>query len=796
MQFKKSLLALFIITVLAALPSFNAQAQAAGRVRGVVTDARGAAVAGARVVLLLAGKLAVRETATDGGGLFSFGNVRPGDYTIMVEAKGLTQTGGAEPVKIEAGRDLQGAIALTVAAIEDALVVSASRTEASLRETPASAFVLSADDLRRMQRVTVFDALRSSPGVTVMQTARRGGVTSLFVRGGESDYTKVLIDGVPANDAGGQFDFADLTTDNAARIELVRGAQGAIYGSDAMAGVLQFFTHRGTSATPQLELSGEGGSFAFQRQFARLSGAGGPLDYSLSFTHLRTDGRDRNDDYQNKVASANLGYRFSARTQLRLTARNENSGNGVPGATSFLFPDPDERIKRRRVALGATLDDQTTRRWHQRLTFAYAENNQLSFDPQAQDLTSAATPPDTALRFNDFADLFNNHQRRRGLRYQSDFLLNNFLLVGSQFISAGVDYEQERGVFDSGFVGANRIAAERTNLGGFVQDQFTLTPRVLVTAGVRWEHNRANVPANLAQILNNLGSAPYTGEVGFGSVVVPKLAATIFLREPGLQSRRGATRLRVNYGEGIKAPTLLEAFSPSPFFLGNPALRPERARSFDLGFEQFFLKDRFRVEVIYFDNRFRDQIDFRVRPGSFGDPLTTSDGRLTNFINYDKSRARGGELIFSTQLVRRLSFGGTYTFLNSELLEALDTDNLQPAPSRELGLPLLRRPRHSGTFTFAWIDERYDLNLLGYFVGQRRDGNPVTFARFDAQGQPIYNTAYQRFDLAGAYRLTSWMSLFGRIENLLNQNYEEVLGYPAYRLNFAAGLRFRIGGGR
>jgi vitamin B12 transporter len=790
MKFKQATLAIFIITLLTTLSSFNIQAQAPGRVRGVVTDARGAAVAGARVVLLLAGKRAVRETATDNSGQFYFGNVRPGDYTIMVEAKGLTQTGGAEPIQIPAGGDMQGVIALTVAAIEDALVVSASRTEASLRETPASAFIVSADDLRRAQRVTVFDALRSSPGVTVMQTARRGGVTSIFVRGGESDYTKVLIDGVPANDAGGQFDFADLTTDNAARVELVRGAQGAIYGSDAMAGVLQLFTHRGTTATPAFELTGEGGSFAYQRQLARLSGANGPFDYSLSFTHLHTNGRDRNDDYQNEVASANLGYRFNTRTQLRVTARNENSGNGVPGATLFLFPDPDERIERRRIAIGATLDDQTTKTWHQRLAFVYAENNQLSFDPAAQDLTNPATPLDTASRFNDFADLFNNHQRRRGLRYQTDFQLNNFILAGSQFISAGVDYEQERGVFDSGFAGANRVAVERTNLGGFVQDQFTFTPRILVTAGIRWENNRANVPASLAQILNNLGSAAYTGEVGFGTVVVPKLAATIFLREPGLQSRRGPTRLRANYGEGIKAPTLLEAFSPSPFFLGNPALRAERARSFDVGLEQFFLRDRYRVEVIYFDNRFRDQIDFR-----FGAPFRTADTRLTNFINYNRTRARGGELIFDARPVRRLSFGGSYTFLNSELLEALDPSNPQPTPSREQGLPLLRRPRHSGTFNFAWIDERYDLTLLGFFVGRRRDNHPVTGARFDAQG-PLYNAAYQRFDLAGSLRLTSWVSLFGRIENLLNQDYEEVLGYPAYRLNFAAGMRFRIGGGR
>src|SRR5260221_8334292 len=115
------------------------------------------------------------------------------------------------------------------------------------------------------------------------------------MRSGKSDYTKVLIDGVPVNDAGGSFDFVELTNDNAARVELVRGAQSAIYGSDAMAGVLQFFTHRGSTTTPEFELVGEGGSFAFNPQLARLSGVAGPLDYSTSYTHLHTNGRDRNE---------------------------------------------------------------------------------------------------------------------------------------------------------------------------------------------------------------------------------------------------------------------------------------------------------------------------------------------------------------------------------------------------------------------------------------------------------------------------------------------------------------------
>jgi outer membrane cobalamin receptor len=784
--------AIFVLFLFVNLPAI-AQSSG-GSLRGVVVDARGAAVAGAHVYLFRSGKQSLRQTRTNGRGEFGFDGLKTGDYAVVVEADGLTQTGGAQPVRIEQGREFRVAIPLTVAAIRDSVIVSATRTESRTGETPANAIVLSASDLLRTQRINVFDALRLSPGVTVAQTSRRGGVTSLFVRGGESDYTKVLIDGVPVNDAGGQFDFADLTTDNVARIELVRGAQSAIYGSEAMTGVLQLFTHRGSTQVPELEFAGEGGSFAFNRQFARLSGAGGGFDYSLSFTHLRTDGRDRNDDYQNRIASANLGYAFAPRTQLRLTARSEKSGLGVPGPTARLFPDPDERAKRRRITTGLRLDDQTTRFWRQSLTFAFSESNYLSFDPAAQDLTQPGTPLDPGTAFNDFASYFNNHQRRRGLRYQSDLVLPS-----GHFITAGIDYEQERAVFDSGFTVRNRVAPERRNTGVFIQDQFAFTPRLLITAGIRAENNRANVPASLSKILSDLGSTPYTGKVGFGTEITPKIAALLIIRQAGLQSRRGPTRLRVNYGEGIKAPTLVEAFSPDGFFLGNPALEPERSRNFDIGLEQLLWKDRVRIEGIYFKNRFRNQIAFVGDPATFGGPIKLADGRLTHFINNDRATAEGVELLFSWHPNRWMRFGGNYTRLRTTLDSAADVIDFATqklTPNREVGLPLLRRPRNSGSINIAWLGDRYDVNLDGVFLGKRRDVDPVFFTRFDLQGKPIFNDAYSKLDLAGSYRFNSFISAFARIENLLNDNYQEVLGYPAYRLNFSAGMRFRIGVGK
>lgn len=766
----------FLFLLFAISLSINLYAQKTS----TVSDPENNQIKNAHVIVRNASGSIVREITTDKNGEFALSDLQAGDYSITAEAEGMTQIGGAQ--KITINRNSAAPVVqlkLQIAAIKDSILISATRTENNLAETPVSAYVISANDLARSQRSNVLDALRSSPGVSVMQTARRGGVTSIFVRGGESDYTKVLVDGIPINDAGGAFDLSDFTTENAERIEFVRGSNSALYGSDAMSGVLQFITKRGTSSTPDIEFSAEGGSFAFNRQVAKISGANNGFDYSASFAHLRTNGRDRNDDYQNRTASLNLGYRFSERTNLRFMARSGNSGLGVPGATAKYFPDPDERARRRRIAAGIKLDDQTSRLWHQQFSFVFAENNQLGLDPKAQDLTKPNTPPDTFFAFNDFVSVFNNHQKRRGLRYQSDVVLPH-----SNLLSAGIEYEKESAVFDSG----SRVAPNRRNIGFFVQNQFFAASHFVLTAGVRVENNRTDLPASFASVLKTLGSAPFTGSVGFGTKATPKISALVVARKG--DDNFGATKFRASYGAGIKAPTLVEAFSPNSYFLGNPGLKPERAQSFDAGVEQLFRGDRVRLVATFFSNYFRDQIAYVGDPTSFGGPIKTATGVLTSFVNNDRARARGLELSATIRPTRNLSLNGNYTLTDSKLIAAaaiIDFGTLKLVPNPEVGFSLLRRPKHSGTMNIAWTAEKFALNLDGFFIGQRRDVDPVTFSRF------AHSKGYQKVDVASSYKFSSYVTGFARIENLLNQNYQEVLGYPAYRLNFSVGMKFNLG---
>ena len=273
---------------------------------------------------------------------------------------------------------------------------------------------------------------------------------------------------------------------------------------------------------------------------------------------------------------------------------------------------------------------------------------------------------------------------------------------------------------------------------------------------------------------------------GSESKQIRRSAVTVIARPHSEEFALGATRLKAGFGTGIKEPSLLEAFSPSTFFLGNPSLDPERAKSFDIGIVQEFFNRKGSIEVTYFDNRFRDLIIFTSDPVTFG-PIRLADGRLTNFINLERASARGVELIAAARPVRSIRVMASYTFLRSRLEQAAGA--LNP----EVGLPLLRRPRHSGSFEAGWTEENFDITVDGSLVGRRRDFDPVTFARFDPAGGAIFNDGYAKLNASGSYRVRRPLTLFARVENLLNQDYEEILGFPAYRLNFTVGLRVRIG---
>ncbi|HKY04019.1 MAG TPA: TonB-dependent receptor plug domain-containing protein, partial [Blastocatellia bacterium] len=309
---------LFALSVAFLFSSVSNATPPGERIKGTVVDPSGARVADVRVILRDKPGRAAHETRTDSDGRFEFANVADGQYVLAAEAEGFAQV---EKVIIDPGSTNDIVVRLAVAAIADHTVITATRTDTPIAELGGSVSVTGQDELKRENQTLVSESLRQTPGLVVTQSGGRGGLTSIFARGGESDYNKVLIDGVAVNQAGGLFDFSALTPENLDRIEVVRGPRSALFGSDAMTSVIQLFTRRGTTSTPELELSGEGGNLDFHREVARLSGLAGWFDYSASFGFQSTDGRFDNNDFTNRSASLNLGFQLAPSAELRLTSR-------------------------------------------------------------------------------------------------------------------------------------------------------------------------------------------------------------------------------------------------------------------------------------------------------------------------------------------------------------------------------------------------------------------------------------------------------------------------------------------
>jgi outer membrane receptor protein involved in Fe transport len=297
----------------------------------------------------------------------------------------------------------------------------------------------------------------------------------------------------------------------------------------------------------------------------------------------------------------------------------------------------------------------------------------------------------------------------------------------------------------------------RLNHAIFFQQRLT-RGRASLVAGFRYVHNQS-----------------------FGDRVVPRVAATYLLLRGG-QTFSG-TRLRFAYAQGIKEPTFEESFGITGTFPSdpNPNLKAEENRSYEAGFEQAFFAGRYALSALYYNNQFRNQIEFTTIPPNF-------DGF---FLNLNRSLAHGAEVEFKGSITSHLQLDSAYNYTSTQILEApLCTPANFCNPLDFAGMPLLRRPKHSGSLLLNYLANRWGGNLGGSFVGRRPDSD------FLGLTPPITHAAgYALVNLGGWYTVRPRITIYANIENALNRHYEEVVGYPALHLNFRAGLRFRLGGG-
>ena len=723
-----------VVGVLLALFLFLSVAASAADLKIKVVDPQSAAVAGAQVSLIGQSEGRILNTQnTSAEGVATFRMPGTGAYQIQVLAPGFA----AETIEVSSQTEIN--VSLRLATASETVVVSGTRTPVRGEDAGADVDSLNGGQLTTMQPLAASDAIRFLPGAIINNAGQRGGLTSLFVRGGESRYNKVIVDGVTINEPGGTFDFGTLRMDQADRMELVRGAQSTLYGSDAMTSVVQVWTRPGSTRVPELTFGADGGNFETARGYAALAGARGRFDYNLYGSQLNTNGEGINNAYSDSLQGANVGVALNDRTSLRVRVRHSNSHTGVPGewefnGTELQPPDPSDWSQLNSLLGSAELSVAGPSGWQHHFTgfdyvYRYNELN-LNGDPD---------------RIFDFPSHEVDHINRAGFEYQGGYSERSWAQT-----TFGYRIENENG-FVGNLAYGDQTHGQRLSNDLYAQQQVTWRTLSMIVGG-RFVHNSA-----------------------YGNIGVPRVALTWQALHGG--DILSGTRLRFSYATAFKEPRLEETFNgipPNPFNIANPGLKPEHTRAFEAGIQQDLWHGKYVFTATYFNNLFHDQINY-----------VTVD--FVNFVgeysNVNKALAHGAEVGIQAKLRPRLFLNTAYTYTSTQILE-------NPAPINDLynpGEPLLRRPKHSATALLSYSGSRWGGTLGGNFVGRRPDSDFLGFGIDHAAG-------YVRVDLGGWYAVRPWVTAYANIENALDRQYNEVVGYPALPVNFRAGLRFRIGG--
>lgn len=621
----------------------------------------------------------------------------------------------------------------------DTVLVSGSRTPSTLGRVGSAVTVIdrSTFDFRQAQFAT--DLLRHVPGVMLSNAGGVGKQTQLRMRGAEGNHVMVMIDGVEANDLAGndEFEFGNLSTADIERIEVVRGPQSSLWGSDALAGVINVITRKADGA-PRVEAGFEGGAFGTHQERASLGFARGRGQVRVGFNHLSTAGAnlarsgDEDDGYHATTVNLNSGFKVNEALDLALTMRNVESFNQVD--TDFIT--------------GLPTDSPGTADTYQRYLGAHAKLA-LADGHWLQQLDGNWTATG-----NDNVDpaVFQDSStegERYELTYQSTFLFElQGALPSSHSATLALDHEHDR--FEQ--------RAAVTPFGDPNQE------RGMDATGLVGEYR-----VDLPYALGLSASVRHDFNSDFRDVTTWR-AAAVWRFEPT------GTAFNFSYGTGQKAPTFLERFGYSsggqfgPTFVGNAGLKPERSRGWELGLTQALFAERLRLTASYFHERLEDEIF-----GYFVD----ATGTTATAVNQDgTSRRSGVELAYRLRLPWNLALGGGYTYL-----DATEIDRVTGLRKDEV-----RRPRHlvNGTLDWSGLDGRLRASAWFNHAGRRED---LGFLAPTFQQQRVRLDEFTSVGATFAYDVTREIEVYTRFENLLDSRYEEILGYRVPGIGVYAGVK-------
>lgn len=622
----------------------------------------------------------------------------------------------------------------TVLKTED-VIISATKTPLPASQVTSAVEVMTGEELQRRQIKTVVDALRLSEGLTVFSNGGPGTSASVRIRGSNSDQVLVFIDGAIMNSAtAGNFNFANLTTDNIERIEILRGAQSMLYGSDAMGGVINITTKKGDT-TPSAGAFIEYGSFLSLREGAQVSGKQGPVDVSAAFSrwdytgfsavNYRRGATER-DGFHNWQASTRLGVALPRDGRLDLTFRllqgKVNFDNGFGSGFDVLGAYSNSY----QYVYGATYSQPITSWWNQTVTLTRQTESLESFGGTVQ--RSLPGGAFTAVGF-PFRSEINTVANR--VEWQ-----HNFQIAKPLLITAGYQYRDQRGENLNLLTNITTIPTKvLASHAGFAQAQLNLWDRLFGTAGVRIDEYNV-----------------------FGTATTYRATAGYLHQETG-------TKVRGSYATGFRAPTINQLYFPN---FGNPNLRPERSQSMDVGIDQYLAKNRLTLSGGYFWNRYRDMIAAVSTSFSCGSPFgfCAENIGLVGTKGWEASMKYA--MLRDVPLVKSLDLQAQYTNIMTRNLLEFPGNRAPRIPVDQWSVILSYRPIEPLLAT-----------LEGRYVG----------SRFDNVANTTKMKAFDVWHLTVNYEVVKGVQTYLRAENLFNEKYEEIFLFGTPIRSIFAGVR-------
>ena len=810
---------LFFMFIAILFAAYGAVCPAAS-IRGVVTDPSGAKVTGAVVDLLSGGKVVASAVSTADGSYQILTGVE-GRFFLVVSAKSFRQleTPGFYAGKLD---NIERNLVLEPEWVRESIVVTATGTPTPQAQTSAATSVLGPLDLDL--RDDMVSALRLMPGTFAVQAGQMGAQSSLFVRGGDSDSNKILVDGVSAGDLGGRFDFGPLSTTAVESAEIYRGPNSSLYGADAASGVVSLTTPHGTTSFPSLLFHGDAGNFNTSREELEVAGAHNKLDYLGAFSWLQTGNDLPNDEYHLATSAANVGWQPSARTQIRATLQSGVDATGVPRTWDFYHIANSATEKDQDLFFSGSVDNQTTADFHQSVRYgATRKREQYNLWKQSGSGT-----------FDAYGDSFGDVVTITGA--------NGYSVTGQALL----DYA---GTYPQGY----QLVSNRDQL--VYQGDYRFTPHLTAMIGFHYEDERGAEPGSsyytpvertnydyLAAVHGDFKSRFFYTLGGsleryslFGTQTSPRAGLSYYVLRP----RKGifsGTRVLFNFGDAVREPSLTDQFYSLYNFLetnGGQAtiqqlnitpLAAPATRTYEGGAEQALFGERVVFRTSFFHNEFGRQIEYvglDLIPELLPNLTAAEQNQLEQFLQangaYEQSlnteayRALGVETTVEGGIGRNIFLRGGYTYLDAVVQRSFANDDvalLGPIPTYD-GIPVgadsplqgarpFRRAPHTGFFTASYATRRLTGVFTSAFVSRSDDSDFL--GGYDLNGGnslllPNRNldSGYAKLDLGGSFQLLSWLGIYGQAENLTGNQHIAPIGYPSLPMSFRVGLKIQWG---